>query len=109
VRQFFTSTKLTVIPHPPYSSDLATCEFFLFSKLKLKFKGQCYNDIEEIQTESQNMMKTLMWNAFQKCFRSWKSCWNRCINAKGDYFKEDGANRNFGKWLSYSRQILGNF
>jgi len=105
VRQFFAPTKMTVVPDPPYSSDLRTCEFFLFLKMKLKLKGRCYNGIEEIQTES----KTLTRNAFQKCFRSWKFCWKCCINAKGDYFKEDGANINFGKWLSYGREIFGTF
>jgi hypothetical protein len=69
VQQFFASIKMTVIPHPPYSLDLATCEFFLFPKMKLKLKGRCYDGIEEIQTESQNV-KTLTWNAFQKCFQS---------------------------------------
>jgi hypothetical protein len=38
VLQFFTSTKKTVIPHPPYSPDLAPCDFFLFPKIKLKLK-----------------------------------------------------------------------
>ena len=28
VRQFLASTKTTVIPHPPYSPDLAPCDFF---------------------------------------------------------------------------------
>jgi hypothetical protein len=59
---------MTVIPHPPYSPDLAACEFFLFQKMKLKLKGWLNGGIEEIQTESQNVMKTLMRNAFQKCF-----------------------------------------
>jgi hypothetical protein len=44
-----------------------------------------------IQTEAQNVTKTLMRNDFQKCFRSWKSRWNRCMNAKGDYFEGDGG------------------
>jgi hypothetical protein len=109
VWQFFVSMKMTVIPHPPYSPDFATCEFFLFPKTKLKLKGWRYDGTEEIQIESQNAMKTLTHNAFQKCFRSWKSCWNHCINAKGDYFKQDGTNRNFSKWLSYGRGISGTF
>jgi histone-lysine N-methyltransferase SETMAR len=35
VRQFLASTKVTFIPHPPYSLDLAPCDFFLFPKMKL--------------------------------------------------------------------------
>jgi hypothetical protein len=30
VWQFLASTKMTVIPHPPYSQDLTTYDFFLF-------------------------------------------------------------------------------
>jgi hypothetical protein len=38
VQQFLASTKTTVIPHPPYSPDLTPYDFFLFLKVKLKFK-----------------------------------------------------------------------
>jgi hypothetical protein len=59
--------------------------------MKLKLKGRRFDSIEEIQTESQDVMKTLTRNDFQQCFRSWKSLWNRCINAEGDYFEGDGG------------------
>jgi len=80
---------LTVIPHPPYSPDLAPCDFLLFPEMKCKLKGRCFNSIEEIQTESQDVKETLTRNDFQQCFRSWKSRWDPCINAKGDNFEED--------------------
>jgi hypothetical protein len=44
---------MAVIPHPPYSPHLATCEFFLFPKMKLKLKRRQFDTIEEIQAESQ--------------------------------------------------------
>jgi len=60
VQQFLASMKMTVIPQPPYSLDLlAPCEFFLSPKMKLKLKGQHFDIIEEIQTISQDAMKTL--------------------------------------------------
>jgi hypothetical protein len=63
VRQFLVSTKTTVIP-PPDSPDLATCDFFLFPKMKLQFKGRRFDSIEEIQTESQDVMEALTRNDF---------------------------------------------
>jgi hypothetical protein len=33
------STNTTVIPHSPYSPDLAPCDFLLVPKMKLKLKG----------------------------------------------------------------------
>jgi transposase len=101
VRQFLASTKTTVIPQPPYSPDLAPCDYFLFPKMKLKLKGRRFDSIEEIQTESQDVMKTLTQNDFQQCFRSWKS--------KGTTSKGMEANKNFGKWLSCGIQISGTF
>ena len=39
VKQFFKSEKVTVLPHPPYSPDLAPCDFFLYPKLKKFLSG----------------------------------------------------------------------
>jgi hypothetical protein len=49
---------MAVIPHPPYSHDLASCDFFLFPKIKLKLKGRRFNATEEIHRESQRMLDT---------------------------------------------------
>jgi len=51
VSQFLAKNNMTVIPHPPYSPDLAPCDFFLFPKLKLQMKGQTFDTTEEIQEE----------------------------------------------------------
>jgi hypothetical protein len=51
---------MAVIPYPPYSPDLATCYFFLFPKMKLKLKGRRFDNIEEIQDESQSVLDTLI-------------------------------------------------
>jgi len=69
--------------------DLATCKFFLFPEMKIRFKLRRFDSIELIQSKSQEVIKTLTRNFFQQCFRSWKSRWNRCISADGDYFKGD--------------------
>jgi hypothetical protein len=53
---------MAAIPCPPYSPDLAPCDFFLFPKMKLKLKGR--RTIEEIQAESQRMIDTLTENDF---------------------------------------------
>ncbi|KAE9544124.1 hypothetical protein AGLY_001813 [Aphis glycines] len=43
-----TQLHLTV-PHPPYLFNLATCDFFIFSKLKRDKKGKCFTDNEEVK------------------------------------------------------------
>jgi len=39
IREFMAKKNIPVLPHPPYSPDLAPCDFYLFSKLKIKLKG----------------------------------------------------------------------
>jgi hypothetical protein len=49
---------MAVTPHPPYSPDLAPCDFFLFPKIKLKLKGRGFDTTEEIRAESQRVLDT---------------------------------------------------
>jgi hypothetical protein len=49
---------MALIHYPPYSSDLAPCDFFLFPKMKLKLKGRRFDTIVEIQAESQRVLDT---------------------------------------------------
>jgi transposase len=91
VSQFLAKNNMTVIPHPPYSPDLASCDFFLFPKLKLRMKGQTFDTTEEIQEESQRVLDTIPKRDFQGCFQAWQKRWDRCIRAKGEYFEGDGG------------------
>jgi transposase len=36
---FVTNNNIIIVLHPPYSPDLAPCDFTLFPKLKMKLKG----------------------------------------------------------------------
>jgi len=88
VWQFLASMNMTVIPHPPYSSNLAPCDFFCSQRWNWSSKSNVLTKMK-ISRTAQNV-KTLMRSNFQQCFWSWKSCWDRCINADGDYFEGDG-------------------
>ena len=64
-RRFLTDNNMTVVPHPPYSPDLAPSEFFLLPKLKMKFKWRRFQTMEENQAESQAVLNTLREIDFQ--------------------------------------------
>jgi hypothetical protein len=40
---------IPVVPHPPYSPDLAPCDFFFFPSLKSTLRGKRLRDVAEIQ------------------------------------------------------------
>jgi transposase len=90
-REFLAHNSIITLPHPPYSPDLAPYDFFLFPKMKLQLKGRCFDRLEEIQQESQKVLGTLREQDFQHAFQQWQQCWNRCVDAQGDYFEGDAA------------------
>ena len=50
-REFLAHNGIITLPHPPYSSDLAPCDFFLFPKMKMQLKGHRFDRVKEIQRE----------------------------------------------------------
>lgn len=90
-RQFCTRNEMTIVPHPPYSPDLAPCDFFLFPKMKIQLKGRRFDTVEEIQQESQKVLDGLQEKDFQGAFQKWQRRWDRCIAAQGNYFEGDGG------------------
>ena len=75
---------IKTVPHPPYSPDLAPCNFCLFPKLR----GCHYETIEEMKEAVKKVIDTLtqedFHGAFQKLLEYYK-----CIAAGGDYFEWD--------------------
>ena len=76
---------ITVLPHPPYSADLAACDFFLFPKLN----GHHFGMMENIQKVVTDELHTLTENYFQYCYDQWKKHWNHCVTSQGSYFEGD--------------------
>ena len=50
--EFLAKNKTVIMPQPPYSLDLASAVFFLFSKLKTLMKGKRFATIEKIKEKS---------------------------------------------------------
>ena len=90
-RWFLTDNNKTVVPHPPYSPNLAPIDFFLFLKLKMELKGRRFQTLEEIQAESRAVLNTLRENDFQERFKNWQRRWDRCQASEWDYFDGDAG------------------
>jgi hypothetical protein len=78
---------IPVVPHPPYSPDLAPCDFLLFPGLMNTLKGKQY--IAEIQLNTTWQLQAIPKQAYQTCIEKWKDRWNRCIQSGGSYFEGD--------------------
>ena len=84
VTDYLTKMGIKTVPHPPYSPDLAPCDFWLFPKLKEKLRDCRYETIEEMK-EAVTLTQEDFHGAFQKLLERY----NKCIAAGGDYFEGD--------------------
>ena len=77
-----------LFPQPPYSPDLAPCDFWLFPKPKEDLRGCRYETIEEMKEAVTKVIDALTQENFhgasQKLLEQYK-----CIAAGGDYFEGD--------------------
>jgi hypothetical protein len=81
---------MVIVPHPPYLPDLASHDFSLFPKSKMKLKGH-FETMSDIQRELQAILDSIKENDFHGAFGLWKKRWDRCIRSQGDYFEGDGG------------------
>ena len=73
---------IKTVPHPPYSPDLAPCDFWLFSK-----PGGCHYETIEMKEAMTNVIDTLTQEDFLGAFQKLLERYNKCIAAGGDYFE----------------------
>jgi len=59
VKTFLTKHKITVLEHPPYSPNLAPCDFFLFPKIKSALKGTRFESINAAKAKATQLMNKL--------------------------------------------------
>ena len=76
---------IKTVPQPPYSPDLAPCDFWLFTKLR----GCCYEIIEEMKEAVMKVIDTLIQQDFDGALQKLLERYNKCIATGGDYFEGD--------------------
>ena len=86
---YLTKMGIKTVPHPPYSPDLAPCDFWLFPKLKENLRGCHYQTIEEIKEAVTKVIDTLTQEDFHRSFQKLLEWYNKYIAAGGDYFEGD--------------------
>ena len=76
---------INTVAQPPYSLDLAPCDFWLFPKLR----GCRYETIEEMEEAVTKVINTFTQENFHGAFENLLERYNMCIAAGGDFFKGD--------------------
>jgi len=73
--------------HPPYSPDLARCDFFLFPNMKKWLGGKRFAS-NEIIAETNAYFAEFEKPYFLEGLKKLENRWARCIEIKGDYIEK---------------------
>ena len=71
VTEFRQSEKLNVLPHPPFSPDLASCDYFLFPKLKFHLSGKRYKSRNALGSAVYQYLIDVPIQDYERCFQNW--------------------------------------
>ena len=85
VPDYLTKMGIKTVPHPPYSPDIASCDFWLFPKLT----GCRYETIKVMKEAVTKVIDTLTQEDFYGAFQRLFERYNKWIAAGGDYFEGD--------------------
>ena len=89
IQDFLAKHNIPLVRQPPYSPDMAPCDFWLFPKLKLPLKGTRFESREDIMRNATYRLLTIPESAFQKCFEQWQKRWEKCVQYEVAYFEGD--------------------
>lgn len=84
----FKELKYKLLPHPPYSPDLAPCDYFLFPNLKKWLGGQKFSSNEEVISETNAYFEGLEQFYFLEGILKLEKRWTKCIELKGNYVEK---------------------
>jgi transposase len=68
---FIGASGINLIEPPPYSPDLAPCDFWLFAKVKEPLRGKVFRTREELIEAVNSQLDLLTKYDFKQCFQDW--------------------------------------
>ena len=85
-----TQTKLKslgadVLPHPPYSPDLAPCDFYLFGNLKRMLHGNKFQNEVELKRKVLEVLSSISFEERNRVFLEWIKRLTVISNSDGSY------------------------
>jgi hypothetical protein len=80
---------IPVVRQAPYSPDMASCDFWLFTHLKTQLKSARFESRNDITRNTTAKLYSFRKEAFQKCFEQWRNRCEKCVQSQRDYFEGD--------------------
>ena len=74
-----------LLPHPPYSPDLAPSDYWLFADFKKMPQGKRFGSNEEVIAETEGHFVAKDKSFYKHGIEKLEKRWNDCIALEGDY------------------------
>ena len=84
---FLKSSSITLLNHPPYSSDLAPCDFALFPYVTNQLKGHKFSSDDEISA-AWDKCASISEEKWKQWFDEWFESMHKCVISDGKYFEK---------------------
>jgi len=89
MEEVYERLNISLINHPPYSPDLAPCDFALFPRLKGYLRGTHFENEGDLTTAVNAFLASLTLDDFRDIFTKWCERWQKCIEHNGEFFEKE--------------------
>ena len=84
----FHDLRYELLPHQPYSPDLAPSDYFLFPNLNQWLGEKRFYSNDKIISQTNSYFEDLEKSYFLEGIQKLKKRWTKCIEFKGDYIEK---------------------
>jgi len=84
VKQCLANKNITVVEHPPYSPNLAPCNFSFFPKIKSVLKETHFVSVEDVKSKTPESLNSLTEYNLRNCFEHWQHLMQLRANSEGN-------------------------
>jgi hypothetical protein len=82
---YMEQNEMKLAPYPPYSSDLASFDFYLFGHVNGYLSGNRFEDADELFGAVQRILDGIENVTLQAVFLDWIERFEKCIATDGEY------------------------
>ena len=87
VTEYLDTHGIKTLPHPPYSPDLASCNFRLNPVIKECLGGKRFESYLVVGSSVFQCMNTIPQNDYKAVFSKWIVTLKKCVDANGEFFE----------------------
>lgn len=87
VRNYLDALNWEVLPHPPYSPDLAPSDYHLFSSMSHALAEQHFNSYEDVRKWLDDWFASKTEDFYWQGIHNLPERWEKCVASEGQYFE----------------------